>query len=169
MTNMYYKTDDAKILAAYHDFNNKANDLAKKGHEWAAQFDAEPLFISSGDGVFLAQSLHLNNRSTRKDICFWSTPVDGGSRPLAITNKRVPDKQAAQELRKKFTDTRPRITSVSREELFKTIGVDWSCMLFGNLNIFEFNGCLYISCGIKLNSTEILGSEFADAKAKSAK
>lgn len=168
MTTKYYKTNNASVLAAHHDFHQQVNGLREQANIWAAQFDAEPVYSVTTSHTMLV-GLRLNNRTKRDDAVFWTNPIRGGSDcswPRARMKKdHKLHKDELVALTEKYNSTMPVNRSISREHLLSAVGTDWGNVMFGGLKYFKHDGFLYFATGAVLQGcAEILGSEFEAAE-----
>lgn len=167
MAKKYYKSTDPALLALCVQMKAEREELIRLSKEFAAQFDAKPVFQSSLHAVSLG-GIKLNNYETRTDTAIWTKPhkESGISRPRAGISKSMIDQ--LNKLHEDFNKPFEAIKPVSYEPLWSMIGTDWGNLMFGGgmKHFFDEDGKVaYFATGLTLtNCTEILGTEFESAE-----
>lgn len=163
----FYKSNHADVYAAWTDYRNKTNTLKAEFTEFANNFDAKPVFSYSVNGHKFA-NLMLNNYGTRPDGSLWTRPKPALGNTSHI-KARVQGKESMAELRQlkaKFKELKPACSEVSLDELYQTLGISWSDVVFTGIEWFAFDGDVYISTSLSItqNVDEITAHEFSIAK-----
>lgn len=173
---MFLKTNNSQVIDAFNKFNADRVALRASADAFAQEYDAQAVILADSDRVYFGGINFNNNSNVNREI--WRKP----DRQFGISSLRVkPTKKDLQvefsaelekwkSLREKHF---PNGTEVKKSDFYKTLGFDWSDLLFSSFACFEHNGFLYIDTSISRiaeHAEEILGSEYqaanADHKAK---
>ncbi|MFQ2052071.1 hypothetical protein ACK335_03280 [Aeromonas veronii] len=159
----FYKTTDAKVLAAHAAFEAAKSALIEKANILGKEFDGKPKF-SSDVHQFKCAHLVLNNYSQREDKDLWTKP-DQHYLSAPRRGKVKGKAKEQKELQDRYWDMFPE--SVDANPLYESMGLNWGELLFGGgFTMFAHDGAIYLRTGAKVGPmmTEILGSEFNSAE-----
>ena len=159
-----YKTTDTSVLDAWNCHLEEKRQINADMKAFAAHFDAEAVLVRNIHGVRF-HGLQLNGFNSRSDADLWTKP----SRDFSVSRPRATCKGKADELKalqEKYKSLKPARDEASYEPIYNALGFNWGALFMqGGFSAFELTGTLYVKTPIQVkNATEILGSEFDDAK-----
>lgn len=159
----FYKTTDQRVLDACSRHLEEKQQMNTEMKAFAAHFDAEAVLVRDINGIKF-DGLKLKNFYERSDADLWTKP----SRDFSVSRPRATCKgktAALKALQEKYKSLMPICKEASFEPMFNALGFDWTSLFFGSISFFYLDGTFYLSASFAINdATEILGSEFDDAK-----
>lgn len=174
----FYKTTDKRVISAWWQLANEADALQAASKAFANQFDASPVFLSGADDFRLC-GLSLKNYQQRQDAALWTAPsgTHRVSRPrrsikktaaLACNQEKLAITKAELiKLQKKYDETWPVNSVVSREPFWNAIGTTFGEVILNGIGHFMLDGVVYLTTHIAIkNCQEILGSEYTEAASR---
>jgi hypothetical protein len=172
MSSYYYKTKDSTVLAAVLAWDAKLAAFHAMREKMADVFGGpgSPMYSGSDNyvgGVKISQSHDLDPH--------WCRPDQYGYRDLRSNAKPV--KGATKEARAAYKAEHERLRAlwnehcparISKDEVWKAVGICWGSVFMGGGIFFEFEGAVYFHLGFQLKpgsdqvegAVEILSSEF---------
>ncbi|AQS40228.1 hypothetical protein Sps_05159 [Shewanella psychrophila] len=164
MSTSYYKITDQVVVAAFTDFEKQKKQLIEQANKLATFFDGKPIFSSDMHSMRL-YGIELTNFESRSDKWFWTKPQRNrkyASKPRAKAPKAA-DRSEFNSILTSWKELLPE--SISREDIFASIGCSWGDFFFNGLSVFSHNEVVYIATAVKITKgVEILGSEFSAVK-----
>jgi len=162
----FYKTDVPDVLAAVVQYGTEKEQLHDAGEHFKQLFGAEQMIFKFSSESSWFSGLIFD---PPKDGRFWSKPdrKDRTQFPRSNVSKMTAEENSTHtELREKWRNNYP-VMRPSKDEFYKSIGTCWSNVMFYGLAFFPLENFIYIEANIELGQmvTEILGSEYAAAKA----
>lgn len=159
-----YKTTDTSVLDAWNHHLEEKQQMNTEMKAFAAHFDAEAVLVRDIHGVHF-HGLQLKNFNERSDADLWTKP----SRDFSVSRPRATCKGKADELKalqEKYKSLKPAGNEASYEPIYNALGFNWGALFMqGGFSAFEVTGTLYVKTPIQVkNATEILSSEFSDAR-----
>lgn len=178
MSSYYYKTTAPSVLAATTDWDCKLAEFHAQRLKLGKVFggDASPMYSGSDNyvgGVKLAPDRELD--------VHWRRPDEYGYRALRSAAK--PERGATKEARAAYKVEHERLITlwqehcparISKDDVWKTIGVDWGSVFLGGGVFFESDGTVFLNFGFQLKTdsgqvegaVEIVSSEYEAARDK---
>ena len=176
MSSYYYKTTAAAVVAAIQGWDAKRAECDLKREKLKEIFGGpgSPMY-SGGDnyvgGVKISDSRELD--------AHWRRPDEYGYR--ALRNAPKPEKGLTKEARAAIKGEHERLVAlweehcpsrISKDDVWKSIGIDWGSVWLSGGVYFEFAGVVYLHLGFQLKggddhvdgATEIVSSEFEAAR-----
>lgn len=163
----YYKNDAPAMRDAWEVLNASKKELHTVANEFADSLGGVAV-ISRSAHEFRLQGISFE---PAKPTDIWTAKDKdyGTQRPRSAPRSGCAPAQR-EELKTLKADFYARFpkASASLDPLYAAVGTDWGNALFGGVALFELDGVSYIETGVTLNDEciEILGSEYADAKAR---
>mgnify|MGYP000978906222 CR=1 FL=1 len=170
---MFFKTDKSEIVEAYAKYNSDKAELHKCAEAFAKEYGAKPIVLSSHDGAEFGGIVFEHTANINHEI--WRKP---SRQYFNVSHLRVkPTKKIFQEEfdaeKKKYDDLLekhfPNGKKVDFNLVIEKMGIGSGDLFFSGFACFPLNGVFYIKANIeklKVNLTEILGSEFQEAYAQ---
>ncbi len=163
----FFKSNHADVYRAWESYQHQVDKMKDEHYAFADYFDAEPVFALSFMGHAFA-GLVLNHAKTRADAEFWTKPEPSNGN-ISHLRSRVKGKESMSKLRDlktKYAELEPKLSKVSLDELYASIGTNWGDFVFSGLNLFAVNGVVYIYTSVepRKNVEEITESDFKAAK-----
>ena len=168
----YYKTSDARVLAAWKTYREEADRLQVLGNEFAKRYEgASAMFSTSFHSGRRFLGLKFNPAMPQP---LWTKPDHkaGGSQfprqalpPGTKGDERKALKLELTQLREDFNEHKPK-GEADMQPFLDSMGLGGGALFFGSYKHFAKDDCLYVSTTAKPSSvmTEILGSEFEAAE-----
>ena len=167
---MFFKTNKSEVIEAFNKFNKDRVALRANAEKFAKEYDAEAVVLGDSNNVYFGGIKFNNNIGVNREV--WCKP----NRQFGISCLRSkPIKKAFQvefdveiERWNSLKDKHfPEGTKVKKSDFYKTLGFNWGDLFFSSFACFEHNGYLYIDTSLSCiaeNATEILGSEYEEAR-----
>ena len=168
----YYKTSDARVLAAWKTYREEADRLQVLGNEFAKRYEgASAMFSTSFHSGRRFFGLKFNPAMPQP---LWTKPDHkaGGSQfprqalpPGTKGDERKALKLELIQLREDFNEHKPK-GEADMQPFLDSMGLGGGALFFGSYKHVAKDDCLYVSTTAKPSSlmTEILGSEFEAAE-----
>ena len=168
----YYKTSDARVLAAWKTYREEADRLQVLGNEFAKRYEgASAMFSTSFHSGRRFFGLKFNPAMPQP---LWTKPDHkaGGSQfprqalpPGTKGDERKALKLELTQLREDFNEHKPK-EDADMQPFLDSMGLGGGALFFGSYKHVAKDDCLYVSTTAKPSSvmTEILGSEFEAAE-----
>lgn len=156
MSSYYYKTTAAAVLAAIQAWDVKRAEFDAKREKLKDVFGGpgSPMYSGSDSyvgGVKISASRDLD--------VHWRRPDEHVYR--ALRNSAVPEKGATKDSRAAYKVEHERLTGlweehcparISKDEVWKAIGIDWGSIYLSGGVFFEHEGVVYLNLGFQLKS-----------------
>lgn len=164
----YYKTDNPAVLAINAQIETAKQALLEQSRKVGEVFNARPIYCYSIESIGFG-GLALYDYQTREDRDFWTKPNRENGRSVPRTGKVKGKGQEQADLLKKYGEMTPK--KVDFLPLFEAMGVSWGNLLFSGYTMFFVDEVLYFGTSAPVGEvmTEIMGSEFDDAKIRHQK
>ena len=168
----YYKTSDARVLAAWKTYREEADRLQVLGNEFAKRYEgASAMFSTSFHSGRRFFGLKFNPAMPQP---LWTKPDHkaGGVQfprqalpPGTKGDERKALKLELTQLREDFNEHKPK-GEADMQPFLDSMGLGGGALFFGSYKHVAKDDCLYVSTTAKPSSlmTEILGSEFEAAE-----
>ena len=168
----YYKTSDARVLAAWKTYREEADRLQVLGNEFAKRYEgASAMFSTSFHSGRRFFGLKFNPAMPQP---LWTKPDHkaGGSQfprqalpPGTKGDERKALKLELTQLREDFNEHKPK-GEADMQPFLDSMGLGGGALFFGSYKHVAKDDCLYVSTTAKPSGamTEILGSEFEAAE-----
>ncbi|MFH7767505.1 hypothetical protein [Acinetobacter sp. BSP-28] len=166
---MFFKTNNPDVLTAWDEYATNRTNLRENADAFAEAFNADAVILSGGSDIYFGGIVFRNNTEINRDI--WCKP----DRQFKTSSLRV--RALKKELQEEWKAERakwdelhamhfPNGTRVKKYGIYKSLGFDWGNLFFNGFGAFKHNDTIYIDTSIIIkNAVEILGSEYAEAKA----
>ena len=168
----YYKTSDARVLAAWKTYREEADRLQVLGNEFAKRYEgASAMFSTSFHSGRRFFGLKFNP-AMPQPLWTKSDHKAGGSQfprqalpPGTKGDERKALKLELTQLREDFNEHKPK-GEADMQPFLDSMGLGGGALFFGSYKHVAKDDCLYVSTTAKPSSliTEILGSEFEAAE-----
>jgi len=176
MSSYFYKTTAPTVLSAIQAWEAKRAEFDAKRIALKDFFGGPGSPMSSGGDSYVGGVKISDSRDL--DV-YWCRPDDYGYRSLRTAPK--PEKGASKEVRAAYKIEHARLVElwqqhcparISRDEVWKAIGIDWGSVWLSGGVFFEHNGAVYLHLGFQLKgggenvegAAEIMSSELEAAR-----
>jgi hypothetical protein len=176
MSSYFYKTSAPSVLAAVQAWDAIRAEFDLKRIKLKDIFGGQGSPMSSGNDSYVGGVKICDSREL--DV-HWCRPDEYGYRSLRTAAK--PEKGATKEARAAYKAEHERLTGlwkehcparISKDDVWKAIGVDFGSIWLSGGVFFEHDGVVYLHLGFQLNperegvegAAEILSSELEAAR-----
>lgn len=176
MSDYFYKTTAPSVLAAVQAWDATRAEFDAKRMKLKDVFGGHGSPMSSGNDSYVGG---VKISDSRELDVYWRRPDDYGYRALRSAAK--PEKGASKEARAAYKVEHARLVAlweehcpprISKDDVWKLLGVDWGSVWLSGGVFFEHDGVVYLHLGFPLKpdgetvegAEEILSSELQAAR-----
>jgi hypothetical protein len=158
----FFKTSAPESGAAVRKFLADMGDLVAHAEAFAERFGVgKPVYAHSNSEA----RLYGIKFGEKLDNRFWTKPDKqaGTQSPRKNVTGTKDEKAGQKALYDLWVKLFPR-EKACKEAIYASLGITWADTIFSGLSWFWHDETLYVSTELKINATEIFGSEYEAAK-----